>query len=251
MQRKLRVWDLPTRLFHWALAACVVGSLVSVNLGGNAVAWHFRFGYAILTLLLFRLAWGFVGPRYARFASFPPRPAAALGYLRRAASEPDRPGHSPLGALSVYALLLALAVQVGTGLFANDAIMWDGPLKNLVSNATSDSLTRLHKINRFVLVGLVLLHLAAIAFYALVLRRNLVRPMLTGDLPMDALVAADATGSLASRSAATPGSPRATDAHRPVRDDAAVRLKALAILVACAALVWGTISLAGRAGGGV
>ena len=229
MQRKLRVWDLPTRLFHWALAACVAGSLVSVNLGGNAVAWHFRFGYAILTLLLFRLAWGFAGPRYARFASFPPSAAAALGYLRRPASEPDRPGRNPLGALSVYALLLALAIQVGTGLFANDAIMWDGPLKNLVSNATSDSLTRLHKINRFVVIGLVLLHLAAIALYALVKRRNLVRPMLTGDAPMDA---------------------RATDPDPPARDDAAVRLKALAILAACAALVWGALALAGRAGGG-
>src|SRR5690606_9284218 len=78
----VRVWDLPTRLFHWALVACVIGSLVSINIGGNAVGWHFRFGYAILTLLLFRVAWGFVGPRHARFANFPPNPAAAWRYLR-------------------------------------------------------------------------------------------------------------------------------------------------------------------------
>jgi cytochrome b len=187
---KARVWDLPTRLFHWALAACVVGSLVSVNLGGNAVAWHFRFGYAILTLLLFRLAWGFVGPRYARFSSFPPSPMAALRYLR--GQEAPAAGHSPLGALSVYALLLSLAFQAGTGLFANDAIMWDGPLRNTVSNATSNWLTSLHKTNRFVLLGLIALHLAAIAFYALLKRKSLVRPMITGDATLPADRAPDA-----------------------------------------------------------
>ncbi|ODT35547.1 MAG: hypothetical protein ABS55_08655 [Lautropia sp. SCN 70-15] len=180
----VRVWDLPTRLFHWGLAACVIGSLVTINLGGNAVAWHFRFGYAILTLLIFRLAWGFVGPRYARFASFPPNPMAALRYLR--GQERSVAGHSPLGALSVYALLLSLAFQAGTGLFANDAIMWDGPLRNTVSNATSDWLTSLHKTNRFVLLGLIALHLAAIAYYALLERKPLVRPMITGDAPLPA-----------------------------------------------------------------
>src|SRR5690606_33939821 len=109
----IRVWDLPTRVFHWVLAACVVGSIVSANVGGNALAWHFRFGYAILALLLFRFVWGFVGPRYARFSSFPPKPAAALRQLRDGA--PRTPGHSPLGALSVYAMLVVLAMQALTG----------------------------------------------------------------------------------------------------------------------------------------
>ena len=216
----VRVWDLPTRLFHWSLAACVIGSLVTINLGGNAVAWHFRFGYAILTLLIFRLAWGFVGPRYARFASFPPNPMAALRYLR--GQEPSVAGHSPLGALSVYALLLSLAFQAGTGLFANDAIMWDGPLKNLVSNDTSDLLTRLHKINRFVVIGLVVLHLAAIAYYALVKRRRLVRPLLTGDLPVPPAEAA---------------------AHRPARDDLGLRVRGLILVAAAAAAVWGIVRI--------
>ncbi|TXL68708.1 cytochrome b/b6 domain-containing protein [Zeimonas arvi] len=178
-EETIRVWDLPTRLFHWGLAACVIGSLVTINLGGNAVAWHFRFGYAILTLLIFRLAWGFVGPRYARFASFPPNPMAALRYLRGPVQ--GALGHSPLGALSVYALLLSLGFQACTGLFANDAIMWDGPLRNTVSNATSDWLTSLHKTNRYVLLGLIALHLGAIAYYTLFKRKPLVRPMITGD----------------------------------------------------------------------
>jgi cytochrome b len=222
MREKIRVWDLPTRLFHWALVFCVAGSLVSVNLGGNAVGWHFRFGYAILALLLFRFAWAFAGPRYARVESFPPNPAAALRYLR---GQGDHgPGHSPLAAFSVYALLLALAVQAGTGLFANDAIMWDGPLKNLVSNATSDALTRLHKLNRFVVIGLVLLHLAAIAFYTFVKRRRLVAAMITGD----AEVASTA---------------------RPARDDARVRLKALALMAASAAAVWALVEFGSSSGG--
>ena len=216
-----RIWDLPTRLFHWALAACVIGALVSINLGGNAVAWHFRFGYAILALLLFRLVWGFAGPRYARFSSFPPNPVAAWRYLRGQDPQAGAAGHSPLGALSVFALLLALAVQVGTGLFANDAIMWDGPLKPLVSNATSDLLTRVHKLNRLVVIGLVLLHLAAIAFYAIVRRRNLVRPMITGD----AVIAL-------SEAAAPPG-----------RDDLATRLRAAALMLASTAAVYALVEV--------
>lgn len=214
-----RIWDLPTRLFHWSLAACVIGSLVSINLGGNAVAWHFRFGYAILTLLLFRLAWGFAGPRYARFSAFPPNPLAALRYLR-GESAPTA-GHSPLGALSVYALLLSLAFQAGTGLFANDAIMWDGPLRNTVSNATSDWLTSLHKTNRFVLLGLIGLHLAAIAFYTLFRRKPLVRPMITGDAPLPAEQAPAAA---------------AADGLRE-------RLLALALLAASGAVVWSVVEL--------
>ncbi len=189
--RPVRVWDLPTRLFHWALVACIVGSLVSVQLGGNAVGWHFRFGYAILALVLFRVLWGFAGPRYARFSSFPPNPAAAWRYLRGEHS--GSPGHNPLGALSVYAMLAALAIQAATGLFATDDIMWDGPLRTLVSNATSASLTRAHRIVRFVVIALVVLHVAAIAWYALVRKEPLVRAMATGDKPLgnDAQPAAD------------------------------------------------------------
>ncbi|HEY0877724.1 MAG TPA: cytochrome b/b6 domain-containing protein [Zeimonas sp.] len=211
------MWDLPTRLFHWALAACVVGSIVSANVGGNAFAWHFRFGYAILALLLFRLAWGFVGPRYARFANFAPSPAAALRHLRGAGDAAA--GHSPLGALSVYAMLVVLAVQAVTGLFANDAILWEGPLRNTVSNATSDRLTSLHLANRVVLIALVVLHLASIAWYSLVRRKVLVRPMIVGDAEFVA-------------------APSSQPAPPAAADGAGVRGRALALLAACAALVW-------------
>ncbi len=217
----VRIWDLPTRLFHWALVACVVGSIVSANVGGNALAWHFRFGYAILALLLFRLAWGFVGPRYARFSSFAPNPAAALRHLRGRA--PVTPGHSPLGALSVYAMLVVLAVQAGTGLFANDAILWEGPLRNWVSNATSDRLTSLHLANRYVLIALIALHVATISWYALVRRQALVRRMIVGD-------------------ATFPAGPAASAPPPSAADGAGVRGKATALLAACAALVWALVT---------
>lgn len=216
----IRVWDLPTRLFHWALVACIAGSLVSANLGGNAIGWHFRFGYAILALVLFRLLWGFAGPRYARFASFPPSPAAALRYLRGERSV--SPGHNPLGALSVYAMLAALVVQVGTGLFATDDIMWDGPLKHLVSNAASEALTRAHKVNRFVVIALIVLHLAAIAWYARVRRQPLVRAMIVGDKAVD--------------SGAAPPPPA------PAADGTRERLLALALLGAGVAGAWAIVT---------
>jgi cytochrome b len=215
----VRIWDLPTRLFHWLLAGCIVGSLVSVKLGGNAIAWHFRFGYAILALVLFRLVWGLIGPRYARFASFPPSPVAALAYLR--GRHPGSAGHNPLGAFSVYALLLALAVQVSTGLFANDSIMWDGPLKPLVSSATSDLLTTVHRVNRLVLLALIALHLAAIGWYAIARREPLLPPMLGGDRRY----------------------PDASGAPPAARDDARVRALALVVAVVCTAAVAGLLSL--------
>lgn len=220
----IRVWDLPTRLFHWGLAICVVGSLISIQLGGNAVAWHFRFGYAILALLLFRIAWGFTGPRHARFASFPPKPLAALRQLlgRNGRSPTDTAGHSPLGALSVYALLLSLAFQAGTGLFANDAIMWDGPLRNTVSNATSDRLTSLHQANRFVLLALIAMHLLAIAFYQLVRRKPLVRAMITGDAPRS-----------------LGGNPQEAASADGLRE----RALALALLAASGGIVWAVVTL--------
>jgi cytochrome b len=218
--RRIRVWDLPTRLFHWLLVACIAGSLVSVNLGGNAVGWHFRFGYAILALLLFRLLWGFAGPRYARFASFPPNPVAAIAWLRGARSA--RAGHNPVGAFSVYAMLAALALQAVTGLFATDDIMWDGPLKAQVSNATSALLTRVHKVNRFVVLALIALHLAAIAWYGRVRREPLVRAMIDGDKSV----------------AAVAGEP----APEPAADGARERVLALALLGLSAVAVWAIVA---------
>lgn len=115
---RTRVWDLPTRLFHWALAAAVIG-LIATGLGG-VMEWHFRLGYAVLALLLFRLVWGFVGGRWSRFTAFVYAPGSVLAYLRGRAHPDHLIGHTPLGALSVFAVLAILALQVATGLVADD-----------------------------------------------------------------------------------------------------------------------------------
>lgn len=177
----VRIWDLPTRLFHWALAAAVAGLFVTGKTGGDAMVWHGRLGCAVLALLLFRLAWGLVGGRWSRFASFWPTPARLARYLRGRATPHDTAGHSPLGALSVLAMLLALAAQVGTGLFADDDIAFTGPLSGTVPSAVVKAATRYHKdVGQWLVIVLVALHLLAIAVYA-VRGRGLVAAMLSGD----------------------------------------------------------------------
>src|SRR4051812_42900648 len=111
MANFIRVWDLPTRLFHWALAICVVCSAITAYKEGG-LDWHARLGCAIGALLLFRLIWGFIGGRWSRFASFLYSPASVVAYLR-GRSHPDHlVGHNPLGAGSVFAMLVFLIAQV-------------------------------------------------------------------------------------------------------------------------------------------
>ncbi len=178
----IRVWDLPTRLFHWLLAGCVIGLVVTGSIGGNWMNWHLRLGYAVLTLLLFRLVWGFIGGHWSRFASFVYAPSSFVAYLRGQARPEHHVGHSPLGALSVFALLLILAAQVGTGLMSDDEIAFFGPLVRFVSGDTVALATSYHKnVGKFIVIGLVALHLVAILFYKFVKKQGLVRPMVVGD----------------------------------------------------------------------
>ena len=170
-----RVWDLPTRLVHWLLAALIPFSWWSAE--NHRMEWHIWSGIGILTLLLFRLLWGFAGSSTARFASFVRGPSAVLGYVR---GKWTGIGHSPLGALSVVALLLALAVQVGLGLVAQDEDgLYAGPLSALVSLDASDRARDLHEVNFYVLLGLIALHIAAILFYRS-RGQGLTKPMITG-----------------------------------------------------------------------
>lgn len=207
--RPIRVWDLPTRLFHWSLAVLTVFSVVTAKVGGNALAWHFWSGYAVLALVLFRLLWGVAGDRYARFANFVRGPQTVMAYLRGELE--GGAGHNPVGALSVLALLATLMLQAVTGLFANDAIFSEGPLAKMVSGAASDRMTWVHKWNELVLYGLVGLHLVAVAYYALLKRRPMIRPIITGMRP--------ALGA------------------EPARDDAQMRVRAAILLSIAAALV--------------
>ena len=209
----VRVWDLPTRTFHWTLAAVIAGSVISAQVGGNAMVWHFRLGYVVLTLLLFRLVWGVVGGHWSRFSAFLYTPAHLLRYLRGTSHPHDNVAHSPLSALSVFGMLAVLALQAGTGLFSDDEIFASGPLTRFVSNDTVSQASAYHAdIGKYLVLALVALHLLAIAFYVLVKKNRLVRPMIAGDkvLPTPAPAA---------------------------RDDTATRLTALAVLALCAGVV--------------
>jgi cytochrome b len=192
----VRVWDLPTRLFHWVLALAVAAAVVSAKIGGNAMVWHFRFGLAVLALLAFRVAWGLVGGRWSRFASFVPTPGRLARHLRGTAAPGERldVGHSPLGALSVLAMLGVLAVQVGTGLVADDEIASVGPLNRFVAVDTGLAATGWHTTwGQWAVLGLVGLHVAAIVVYRL-RGTDLLRPMLGGDKPLPADTPASADG---------------------------------------------------------
>ena len=197
--RPVRVWDLPTRLFHWTLALCIIGSLTTAKIGGNAMEWHFKFGYVVLALLAFRLLWGVVGGRWSRFTSFIYSPLTLLRYLRGRARADEHldVGHSPTGALSVFALLAILAIQVGTGLVADDEIANTGPLIKFVSGATSSLATSWHKTyGQWLIIGLVVLHILAIVFYLVKKRQNLIGPMLSGDKPLPGGVPASTDSAL-------------------------------------------------------
>jgi cytochrome b len=176
----MRVWDAPIRLFHWVIVLLVAFSYVSAKKGWMDL--HFLSGYAILTLLLFRLVWGFVGSDTARFSSFLGNPLAGLRHLAQfTRREPDiQIGHNAAGGWMVLIMLLLLAVQAGTGLFATDDVVSVGPLQQFVSTDVSEKVTSVHAFNFNLILGAIILHVLAITAYAVVKRQNLVRPMITG-----------------------------------------------------------------------
>ena len=189
----VRIWDLPTRLFHWLLAACVIGLVITGNVGGTAMVWHFRLGYAVLTLLLFRLLWGFVGGHWSRWRQLMLSPAQLMAHLRGRLSPSI--GHNPLGSWSVVWMLLWLLVQASTGLLSDDEIANAGPLTPLVSAATVSAATAWHKgLGKGVLILLVSVHVLAIVWYQLRKGQALVPAMLHGDKSLPQAAAASRDG---------------------------------------------------------
>jgi cytochrome b len=224
MAYRVRVWDLPTRLFHWLLVFCVVSLVVTGYQG--AMEWHARLGYAVLSLLLFRLVWGFVGGRWSRFASFVPTPGRVRAYLQGSAHPDHLVGHNPLGAGSVFAMLLLLLAQVLTGMVSDDDAGFTGPLNRFVTNARGLQAAWYHKVvGQWVIVALVVLHIAAVVYYLAKKRQNLVRAMVIGDKEL----VAPASSS---------------------RDDLVSRAIALVLIAACAGGVawivqWGNAGMGG------
>ena len=221
MARTVRVWDLPTRLFHWLLTLAIMGLVITAQLGGFAMEWHFRFGYAVLSLLLFRLVWGFVGGHWSRFSSFVSSPTVLLHYIKGSNRFKESLGHNPLGALSVVAMLLFLALQVASGLFSDDEISAYGPLGKFVSSNIVASATYYHtQIGKLVLLALIALHLLAIGFYYFGKKTNLILPMVTGEK-------------------------KSNIEAKFSRDDRVSRTAALMIFLLCSALVASLVKIAG------
>jgi cytochrome b len=223
----IRIWDLPTRIFHAALGLSVIGAILTVKLGDAWMDWHVRLGIMALALIVFRIIWGLIGPRYVRFSQFVQSPAMVWRYVRtRPASRLKTAGHNPLGAWSVVAMLLVLGTQASTGLFADDEILTQGPLVQFVSESTSSLLTGLHQWNETLVYIVLGLHLLAILIYTLKGER-LIEPMVTGDVPAHALA----------------------PHTKAARDDLVVRGAALGLAIALGAVAWWLIELAANAGG--
>jgi cytochrome b len=213
MSVKVRVWDLPTRIFHWVLVFCVVSLITTAQIGGNAMDWHFRLGYCTLSLVLFRLVWGLVGGHWSRFSTFLYSPHTLIRYLRGQGGPELAIGHNPMGAGSVFAILLFLLLQIASGLISDDEISASGPFTSKVPSAWVERASFYHtKIGQPVLYTLLGLHVCAILFYLWRKRQNLIRPMLWGDKDVAQAVASS-------------------------RDDWRSRALAAAVLVICVSLV--------------
>jgi cytochrome b len=182
---KRLVWDLPLRIFHWLFALSICGSWATAEAGFEWMQYHFFLGYFMIGLVVFRVIWGFIGPRHARFANFLKGPSTLLRYLKSfGGGEPIvTAGHNPAGGLMVIVMMGLVAFQTATGLFATDDIAWSGPYNPAVGGATASKLTSLHHANFNWILGAIALHLLAIGFYWLVKKQNLVAPMLTGHKP--------------------------------------------------------------------
>ena len=210
---KVRVWDLPTRLFHWSLVVCFAGLIVSGQIGDAAMVWHFRMGYAVFTLLLFRVVWGFVGGHWSRFSAFVAGPTAIWRYLQGRGTAVQSVGHNPLGALSVLGLLGFALLQVATGLFSDDEIATTGPLAKMAPSVWVGRATYYHSaIGKYILIALVLLHVGALIFHRLHHKERLVRAMVVGDKLL-------------------------AESFESARDDGRSRLLACGVFAVCAGLV--------------
>ncbi len=181
MHKKLLIWDLPLRLFHWAFACTILALWYTAEQEGEFIELHMQLGYFALGLVIFRIIWGFVGPTHAKFSSFMPSPKSLYHYLCKQSS-PSKPiaGHNPLGALMILLMLLLVLVQAISGLFIDDDIFSSGPYYGTISKETEKLMRFLHHNVFDLILASIVLHLSAITYYWQVKKLNLVKPMITG-----------------------------------------------------------------------
>ncbi len=219
--QRIRIWDLPTRIFHAFLIFSTAGLLITGELGDEAMRFHFWLGYTVLTLVFFRLAWGLVGGHWSRFVHFVPTPTHLMAYVRsiRDKQALQHVGHNPLGALSVLTMLIVLLLQVFSGFMSDDEISNTGPWVALVPSDWVELATEYHtEIGKVLLIALIALHFATVLYYKLFKNTDLISPMLHGDKDL----------------------PSHT---RHSRDTNSSRLLALSILVACAYAVYRLVNI--------
>lgn len=188
--QRIRIWDLPTRLFHVFLILSVVGLIVTGEVGDDAMRFHFWLGYAVLTLVFFRLAWGLVGGHWSRFVNFVPTPAHLMAYVHSLRNKQPTHfvSHNPLGALSVLVMLFLLLVQVVSGFMSDDEITNTGPWVALVPSQWVAFATEYHgDIGKVLLLVFITLHVGTVLYYKRFKNEDLISPMLHGDkvLPND------------------------------------------------------------------
>lgn len=192
------IWDWPLRLWHWLFAAAVLGAWITGQWGGfDWRQWHFWFGQTVVGLLVFRILWGFVGPRHARFFRFLPGPSRLFAYLKTLFHRDSREstGHSPLGALAVVVILGLVGLQAVSGLFVFDDILYEGPWYVAVSEDTADFASTVHHRLAWPIGAVIALHLLAILFYRAYKQQRLTRAMITGRKPADRVPESDAIAS--------------------------------------------------------
>jgi cytochrome b len=225
---RIRVWDLPVRLFHWVLVILLATSYFSGRAGGDWMQLHFWSGYAILTLLLFRIVWGFIGSTTARFSDFVKGPSAALRHVAElvGVDRPREAGHNPLGGAMVVVLIFAVLAQVVAGLFSadTDTGVVTGPLSKFIADKWIERATAFHTYWVNVLLILIGVHVLAALVYLVWKRQNLIGAMISGHKPMDDVV--------------HPGQ------AAPRLQFASGKL-AISLLIACAAIVYFIVRLGG------
>lgn len=182
MKKKYLIWDLPVRIFHWSLVIVIVGAWYTSEQGSELIELHMQFGYVAIGLILFRVIWGIVGTKHARFTHFVPSPKTIINYVKNLKNGNDTPiaGHNPLGSLAVLLMLLLIALQASTGLFIDDDVFSSGPYYETISKDLEKLFNTLHHNTFDILLYVIGLHVLAIVYYWLKKKRNLVLPMITG-----------------------------------------------------------------------
>ncbi len=192
MTQKHLIWDLPLRIFHWSFAFTILACWYTSEQEGEMVERHMQLGYVALTLIVFRILWGVIGPKHARFSQFIPSANTLINYLHPKKVSKATPGHNPLGALMVVLMIVLITLQAVSGLFINDDIFSSGPYYGSIGNDLEKIMAFIHHNVFDFMIAAIALHIAAIAYYWRIKKQNLVLPMITGKKPSTQVNAVDA-----------------------------------------------------------